>query len=399
MSAERSKQGMKYNLGVLGIGDISDVYLKNLKKYEIFKVTACAARNLEKARRKAQQHQIPKAYATAEELINDPEIDIILNLTVPAVHAEFNMQALKAGKHVYSEKPLASCFADAEKIVALAKEKGLYVGCAPDTFLGGRLQTIRNLLDQGVIGEVVAASAFVAYHGIEWFHPNPDFFYKEGAGPMLDIGPYYMTALLSLLGPVKRCCSITRKTFDKRIIESQPRKGEKIDVEVDTHIAGNLEFMNGAIATMITSFDIWESELPRIELYGTKGTICIPDPDPLDGPNLFGGQVLLRTKDECRWKELPRQNLRSEWKEVPVMHPFNETSHQENSRGIGLVDMAYAIRDGREGRASGEMALHSLEVMEGMLKSGNDDCFYHMKTTFELPQSLPIDFPKNEGTK
>ncbi len=312
---------MKFNVGVLGIGDISDVYFQNLKKYDIVNVMGCASRSLEKAQKKENQHHIPKAYATAQELIADSEIDIVLNLTLPAVHAELNMQALQAGKHVYSEKPLAAAFAED------------------------------------------------------------------------------MTALLSLLGPVKKCCAMSKRTFSERTIESAPKRGEIIPVEVDTHITSNLELANGAIATMITSFDIWESELPRLELYGTKGSICIADPDPVDGPNLFGGKVLLRTMDNYRWKGLPRQQPFSEWEEVPIVHPFNETSHQENSRGIGLVDMAYAIRDGRQARAKGQMALHSLEVMEGILQSGAEERFYHMKTTFERPQPLPVDFPQSEDKK
>lgn len=387
----------KFNIGVLGIGDISDVYFNNLKKYDIVNVVACAGRDLEKARKKANQHNIPKAYATSRELIQDPEIDIILNLTVPEVHAQLTIEALQAGKHVYTEKPLGATLEEGEKILALSQEKGLYVGCAPDTFLGGRLQTCRKIIDEGRIGEVVAASAFVVSHGHEWFHPNPEFFYKPGGGPLLDIGPYYITALLSLLGPVKSCCAMSRRTFDQRTIESEPRRGETIKVEVDTHITGNLEFVNGAIATIITSFDVWDSELPRIEIYGTKGTICINDIDPLDGPNLFGGPVLLRTKENYRWKGLPRQSSFIDWEEVPVIHPFNEISHQENSRGIGLVDMAYAIRDQREERASGKMAFHSLEVMEGLLKSAKEGCFYHVKSTFERPEPLPIEFPKSEG--
>jgi predicted dehydrogenase len=387
----------KYNVGVLGIGDISDIYFNNLKKFDIVNVMACAGRDLNKAVEKAKQHTIQKAYATSRELIDDPEIDIILNLTVPAVHAELTMEALHAGKHVYSEKPLAATIEDAEKILVLAKEKGLYVGCAPDTFLGGRLQTCRKMIDEGKIGKVIAASAFVVSHGHEWFHPNPDFFYKPGGGPLLDIGPYYMTTLLSLLGPVKSCCAMARRSFDKRTIESEPRRGETIEVEVDTHITGNLEFVNGAIATFITSFDVWDSELPRLEIYGEKGTICINDIDPVDGPNLFGGEILLRTKENYRWKGLPRQKPFSDWDVLPVAHPFNEISHKENSRGIGLVDMAYAIRDQREERASGKMAFHSLEAMEGLLKSAKEGCFYHLKSTFKRPEPLPIDFPNSEG--
>lgn len=387
----------KLKVGILGLGDISDVYINNLKKYDIVEVAACAARDLEKAKEKANQHKIEKAYATANDLFADPEIDIILNLTIPAAHGALNLMALNAGKHVYSEKPLAATFQEGKKILDSAKEKGLCVGCAPDTFLGGRLQTCRKIIDEGGIGEIVAASAFVLHHGVEWFHPNPDFFYKSGAGPLLDIGPYYMTALLSLIGPVKRCCAMASKSFDKRRIESEPRRGEFIDVEVDTHLTGSLEFVNGAIATIVTSFDVWDSDLPRIEIYGTKGTLCIPDRDPLDGPNLFGGEVFLMTEERSRWKYLPRTDSGSAWEKVPIRHLFNSTSHKENSRGIGLVDMAYAIRNGRKARADGEMALHSLEAMEGLLKSAREGRFYSLESTFDRPEPLSLDFPESEG--
>ena len=387
----------KYNVGVLGIGDISDVYIKNLKKYDIVNVVACAGRNLLKAQEKAAAHAIAKAYATPAELVADANVDIILNLTLPAVHAELNIMALEAGKHVYTEKPLAATFKEGEKLLALAQKRGLSVGCAPDTFLGGRLQTCRQLIDEGQIGEVTGASAFVVSHGHEWFHPNPDFLYKPGGGPLLDIGPYYVTALVSLLGPAKRCCAMSKRTFATRIIESQPNKGKTIDVEVDTHISGNIEFANGAIATLIASFDVWDSELPRLEIYGTKGTICIRDIDPVDGPNLFGGPVLLRTVDNYRWKGLPRQIPYSEWTEAPNEHRFNETSHRENSRGIGLVDMAYAIRDRRPERASGAMALHCLEIMESLLASASEGRFYHLKSSCARPEPLSVNFPESES--
>jgi predicted dehydrogenase len=387
----------KFNVGVLGIGDISDVYINNLKKYNIINVVACAGRNLQKAQEKAAAHALAKAYATPAELVADANVDIILNLTLPAVHAELNIMALEAGKHVYTEKPLAATFKEGEQLLALAQKRGLSVGCAPDTFLGGRLQTCRQLIDEGQIGEVTGASAFVVSHGHEWFHPNPDFFYKPGGGPLLDIGPYYVTALVSLLGAAKRCCAMSKRTFATRVIESRPNKGKTIDVEVDTHISGNIEFTNGAIATLIASFDVWDSELPRLEIYGTKGTICIRDIDPLDGPNLFGGPVLLRTVDNYRWKGMPRQTPYSEWTEAPSDHRFNETSHRENSRGIGLVDMAYAIRDRRPERASGPMALHCLEIMESLLASASEGRFYHLKSSCSRPEPLSVNFPESES--
>ncbi|MEZ5448425.1 MAG: Gfo/Idh/MocA family oxidoreductase, partial [Thiolinea sp.] len=245
-------------------------------------------------------------------------------------------------------------------MLELAGQKQLRIGCAPDTFMGGRLQTCRKLLDDGVIGDIVAVSAFMAYRGVESFHPAPDFFYQHGAGPLLDMGPYYLSALLSLLGPVARCCAMSRRSFAQRTISSQPLAGQVIDVEVDTHVTGSLEFVSGALATLMISFDVLESELPRLEIYGSKGTICIADHDPLDGPNLFGGELLLRTEQDYRWAHFPRDRQDSEWQRVPVQHPFNSTSHEENSRGIGLVDMVLALQQGREERASAALALHSL---------------------------------------
>lgn len=313
------------------------------------------------------------------------------------MHAELNLAALEAGKHLYTEKPLAASFTESRQIIDLAKQEGLYFGSAPDTFLGGRLQTCCKLIDEGAIGDIVGASAFVVSHGHEWFHPNPDFFYQAGASPLLDIGPYYVTALLSLLGPVRYCSAMASRAFDTRVIESKPRRGETIEVEVDTHITGNLEFVSGAIGTFITSFDVWDSELPRLEIYGTRGTLCLADIDPVDGPNLFGGKVWLRTRDNYRWKTMPRQHPLSNWEEVPCEHPFTSTSHAQNSRGIGLVEMAYAIRQGREERASGQMALHAMELMEGLLTSARERRFLELTTRFERPAPLPVDFPHSES--
>jgi predicted dehydrogenase len=385
-----------FNVGVIGIGDISDVYINNLKTYDIVNVVACAGRDLEKARHKAETHGLRKAYATPQELIADPDIEIVLNLTLPAVHAELTTMALKAGKHVYTEKPLAATFREGERLLAFAKERGLMLCCAPDTFMGARLQTCRKLIDDGSIGEVTAATAFVVSHGHEWFHPSPDFFYKPGAGPLLDIGPYYVAALVSLLGPATSCVAMGKRTFDHRIIESEPNKGKVIDVEIDTHISGSIEFSNGALVTLVASFDVWDSELPRMEIYGTKGTICIRDIDPVDGPNLFGGQVLVRDVDNYRWKGLPRREPLPDWREAPVEHPFNDLGHRKNSRGIGLVDMAYALIAKREARASGAMALHSLEIMEGLLTSASERRFYDFESRCERPAALPVNFPDNE---
>lgn len=386
-----------FGVGVVGIGDISDVYLANLARFgDIVRVVGCAGRDVEKARRKAAQHNLPSAYATADELLSDDEIEIVLDLTTPDAHAALNLAALEAGKHLYSEKPLAATFAESRELLAVADAAGLRVGSAPDTFMGGRLQTCRRLIDDGRLGDIVGASAFFLSHGHEWHHPSPAFLYGAGAGPILDIGPYYVTALLSLLGPVASATAMASRTYPRRTIENGPRRGETFSVEVDTHVTGALRFASGALATIIATFDVWDSELPRIEIYGTEGTILVPDLDPLSGPNLFGGPVLFRDAASSRWRGVPRADPLPAWAEVPIEHPFTSTSHQDNSRGIGLVDMAYAIRDDRPSRASGEMALHAVEVMEGMLTSAREDRFVAMTTTFERPAALPVDWPAGE---
>ncbi len=387
----------RYGIGIVGIGDISDVYIRNLQRYaDIVELVACAGRDLDKAQQKAAEHGIPRAHATAADLIADAGVDIVLDLTVPSAHTSVNLAALRAGKHVYSEKPLAATFGESLELVETAAAASVRIGCAPDTFMGGRLQTCRRLIDDGTLGEIVGASAFVVSHGHEWHHPNPAFFYQPGGGPLLDIGPYYVTALLSLLGPVQTVAAMARRTFPERTIQTRPRLGATIPVEVDTHVTGTLRFASGALATLITSFDVWDSELPRLEIYGTRGTICIDDIDPLDGPNLFGGRVLFRDAEHARWRGMPRPYPLGEWTEVPIEHPFTSVSHQNNSRGIGLVDMAYALRDGRPERASGRMALHAMEVMEGMLASAAGDRFVAMTTTFERPAPMPVDWPAGE---
>lgn len=225
----------KLRVGVIGIGDISNVYLNNLKKYDAVEVVACASRGLEKAQRKAAEHGIPKAYASGMELIADPDIDIILNLTTPQAHYEYNLAALKAGKHVYTEKPLAMTFEQGRELVSLAKEKGLLIGCAPDTFLGGRLQNICELIDAAT-GPHHGRRRVVCRSRHEFHHPAPAFFYQPGAGPLYDMGPYYVTALLSLLGPVKRVCAMATKAGETRTVPSGPSKGQVLPVDVDTHI-------------------------------------------------------------------------------------------------------------------------------------------------------------------
>lgn len=380
----------KLRVGLIGTGVISDIYLKTCQKFDILDVVACGSLDVAESRAKAEKYKIPRV-CSPEEIIHDPEIECVLNLTIPAAHAEISMAALEAGKHVYSEKPFATSIEDGKKILALAEAKGLYVGNAPDTFLGGRLQTCRKLIEQGVIGEPAGVSAFAGTHGVERHHPNPIFYYKPGGGPILDLGPYYLTAMISLLGPVKRSCGFSKRTFDERMIESQPRYGEVMKVEVDTHVCGMLEFAGGVIGSIMTSFDIWDSQLPRLEIYGKEGTICIPDPDPVDGPNIFGGEVLYKTRETARWNYKPRVKGLENWDVAVNTHGYNE-----DSRGLGLADMAYAVRKKRPHRANGEMAYHVLEIILGLLDSSKKGEYSVLESSCSTPLPLPEDFPLSE---
>jgi len=380
----------KFRVGLIGCGVISDIYLKTCQKFEIVDIVACASLDFAESSRKAEQYNIPRV-CTSDEILHDPDIDCVLNLTIPAAHADISLAALEAGKHVYSEKPFVTRLEDGEKILALANSKGLTVGNAPDTFLGGRLQTCRKLIDDGLIGKPTGVSAFAGTHGVERHHPNPDFYYQPGGGPLLDLGPYYLTAMIALLGPVTRSCGFAKKTFHERMIESQPRYGELMPVEVDTHVCGTLEFANGVIGSLMMSFDIWDSQLPRLEIYGENGTLCIADPDPTDGTNIFGGQVLYKTRETARWSYRPRVPNLEHWNVAENSHGYNQ-----DTRGLGLVDLAYAVKDKRPPRASAEIAHHVCEIMFGILESSKNGAYSVLKSSCNMPAPLPEDFPLSE---
>ncbi len=352
-------------VGVIGCGNISGIYLKNAKTFAETEVTACADLVPERAITRAVEFGVPQA-STVDDVLADPKIEIILNLTVPKTHVGISLAALRAGKSVYSEKPLAVTRADGQRILAAARERNLRVGCAPDTFLGAGLQTARQLIDAGAIGEPVAATAFMVCHGHEGWHPDPEFYYQTGGGPMLDMGPYYLTALVHLLGPVRRVCGATRISFPERTITSAPKKGKSIKVEVPTHVTGLLDFASGAIGTIITSFDIWHANLPLIEIHGATGSLSVPD------PNGFGGPVRIRRAGDAQWADVPLA--------------FN---YAENSRGLGLADLAHALRTGRPHRASGDLALHVLDVMQAIHESSQGGAHINVTTTCARPASLP----------
>jgi predicted dehydrogenase len=352
-------------IGVIGCGNISDVYFESCKNFDSIEVVACADLLIERTKAKAKKHGIPKV-CTPNSILADPEIEIILNLTVPAAHGEVSLAALESGKHVHSEKPLALERKQAEQMLELAETKGLLVGCAPDTFFGGGLQTCRKIIDDGQIGDPVAATVFMMYHGPESFHPDPDFFYQPGGGPMFDMGPYYLTALAFLMGPVKKVAGMNRITFPKRQITSEPHAGETIKVTIPTHVTGLLEYVNGAIATIVTSFDVWEPYNPWIEIHGTLGSLRVPD------ANFFGGKVSLRAAGE------------EEWQDVPLTHGY-----LENHRGIGLADMAHALRSGRPHRANGQVGRHVLDIMHAIHEAAETGRHIPISTTCERPEPLP----------
>ncbi len=354
-----------FKVGIIGVGNISPAYIKGTRAFDILDLAACADIDLDKARKVAAENDIPTVY-TVDELLNDPEIDIVVNLTIPAVHAAVSLKALNAGKHVYSEKPLAIKLSDGKAIIDTAAAKGLRVGCAPDTFLFGQHQTARKVLDDGVIGVPVAAVGFMLGHGPERWHPNPDFFYAPGGGPMFDMGPYYVTCLVALLGPAVRVSGVARASFPTRTAKD----GRELPVTVPTHYTGTIEFASGAIATLITSFDVWGHRLPQMEIYGSVGSMTIPDPNGYDPREV---KVFVPDKHE--------------WDVITVSH------REDWARGIGLADMAYAIRDGRSHRASGELAYHVLEIMHAFETAYTNGTYVTLESTVERPEALPIGLP------
>lgn len=352
-------------IGVIGCGNISNAYFVAGQTFRNLKIAACADLDLARARAKADEFKVAKACAV-KELLVDPEIEIVVNLTVPRAHAEVALAALEAGKHVYGEKPLAVNRNDGRKILDAAKAKKLRVGSAPDTFLGGGIQTCRKLLDDGMIGRPVAASAFMMSCGHECWHPQPEFYYDIGGGPMLDMGPYYLTALINLLGPVKRVSGSAQKARAERMISSQPQYGKIMQVKVPTHYATTLDFTGGAVCSTIMSFDCQGSQLPFIEIYGDEGTLSVPD------PNSFGGPVKIFKKDKG-------------WAEAPLTHGYTK-----GSRSIGVADMANAIESGRPHRASGEMAFHVLDVMEAASEASAKSEYIEIASACERPAPLPM---------
>lgn len=361
----------RLRVGIIGCGKISGAYFKGCREFPILEVVACADLVPERARAQAAEFGVARAL-TPEELLADDAVELVINLTVPAAHAAVSGAAIAAGKHVWSEKPLAVERADGAELVRAAAAAGVLLGCAPDTFLGGGHQTCRKLLDDGWIGAPLHAAACMAGPGHESWHPDPAFYYRPGGGPMFDMGPYYLTCLIQLLGPVRRVTGLTCVTRPERLITSEPRRGERVPVAVPTHVQGLLQFAGGAQAAIITSFDVQAHRLPRIEVYGSEATLAVPDPNGPGGPVALGRN-------------------RQEWEAVPLSHGYAATS-----RGIGVADVAYALRGGRPPRASGELALHVLDVMHAIHEAAAGGRHVELTTTCERPAALPLGLPPGE---
>ncbi|MFP4501943.1 MAG: Gfo/Idh/MocA family protein [Candidatus Hydrogenedentota bacterium] len=355
----------RVNVGIVGCGNISDIYFKAGKRFDNLNIVACADLDVERCRDKAEEHGVPAACTTAE-LLADDTIEIVVNLTEPGAHYAVSMAAVAAGKHVHSEKPLALTRHQGREILDCAEAKGVRVGCAPDTFLGAAQQTARKAIDDGCIGEPVAATAFMQCHGHESWHPNPAFYYQAGGGPLFDMGPYYLTALINLIGPVRGVSGSARITFPERVATCKEREGEVIPVETPTHIAGTLDFTNGAIGTMVTSFDVWRASLHFIEVHGTEGSMQVPD------PNNFGGVVRI-------WRP-----GNEDWQELPYTHPY-----ADNSRGLAVAELAAAIREDRPHRASGDLAYHVLDIMQGFLDAAATGRRMELSTAATRPAPFP----------
>ena len=361
----------RVGVGVIGCGNISSAYLTAARKFPILDVVALADANPTAAEARGAEFGVPARPVDA--LLADPAVEVVLNLTLPKAHVEVGLKAIAAGKHVHSEKPLGVTLAEARMLVDAAAAEGLRLGCAPDTFLGGAHQTARQCVDEGLIGRPIGGTAFFMCPGHERWHPNPGFYYLAGGGPMLDMGPYYVTDLVNLLGPVATVSGVATRLRSERVVTSAPLAGSRVPVEVATHVTGTLVFANGAAVSMTMSFDVPRHKHVPIELYGEIGSLIVPD------PNSFGGKVEFATASE-------------DWREIPSGRAYADG----NYRILGVADMAQAIRSGRPHRASGTLAFHVLEVMEAFQVSSDRGRVVEVSSRPERPAPMPATLATGE---
>ena len=369
-------------VGVIGCGNIADTYFHSAKNFfNNFEIIACADLYPEASKRSAEKYNIKNL--SVEELLLNSEIELIINLTIPDAHFEVSKSILNSGKHSYSEKPIAIEFADGKELLKIAKSKNLYVGSAPDTFLGAAIQKSKEIIEEGSIGDIVLGSISMGVAGHEIWHPNPDFYYKYGGGPILDMGPYYFSALVNLLGPVKSVYSQSRTVFSQREIGSGNRKGEKIDVDIPTTLVSQIEFNSGALIDSFFSFDVYKHNKSHIELYGTKGAINVPD------PSYFGGEIKICTEKNSDWKTIKTDDMNLGRLDA------NRIGGEKNYRGIGVSEMIDSIKSYKENRCSGELSLHVLDIMQSIIKSAKVDQKINLESSTKVPDSF-LDSENNK---
>jgi predicted dehydrogenase len=365
MSAKR------LGIGFIGTGNISSAYLRAITGHEsmagfpVLDIKALADMRPEASQARADEFGLKSV--SIDDLLADPDVQLIINLTIPRAHVEVGLKCLAAGKHVYSEKPLGITYAEGKTLLDAANKAGLRIGSAPDTFLGGAHQEARAVVDSGALGQIVGGTAFFQCPGHESWHPDPAFYYDIGGGPVLDMGPYYITDLVNLLGPVARVSAMSSQLRQQRPITSEPKKGQIMDVKVDTHVTGALGFANGAVVQVGLSFDVAAHKHVPLEIYGTDASLIVPD------PNFFGGDV-----------ELRKRGREEQWTPVPVTQPYADG----NYRSLGVADMAQGILDNRPHRANGDLALHVLEVMEAFAIASREGRTIDIKTPVSRPEPL-----------
>ncbi|MFI2364584.1 Gfo/Idh/MocA family protein [Promicromonospora sp. NPDC019610] len=360
--------GQPLKVGIVGVGAIAGQYLSTFERLDAVRLVAVADLDADRAKAVAAEQGVRAL--TVAELTTDPEVDLVLNLTIPAAHAEIALQAIAGGKHVYGEKPLAVTPAEARTVLDAARAAGVRVGCAPDTVLGTGLQTARKAIDDGAIGLPVAATATMTTPGHERWHPNPDFYYQPGGGPLLDMGPYYVTALVTLLGPVESVVGAASHTRATRTIGSGPRAGETVPVDVDTHVTGVLRHVSGALSTLVMSFDSVATRASNIEVHGQAGSLVVPD------PNQFDGDVELH-------------ELGGSWQTLPP-----SAGYRDAGRGYGVADLA-TTPAGVPARADGELAYHVLEIMTALLAAADSGTTVAVESRCERPAAVPLsDAPR-----
>ena len=368
-------------IGLIGCGNIAETYFRAQDYFNNIKFVACADKFPEVSKKCADQYNIKSL--TVDEIIHDTNVDVILNLTIPQAHFEISKIALEAGKHVYSEKPMSIKYDEANELVNLAKDNNLYIGNAPDTFLGGGGQVARKFVDDGDIGKVLTGNFIFAFPGVQEFHPNPESWFQSGGGPVIDMGPYFFTTLVNLLGPVKNVRSRGKKFADQREYLVGPKKGKSFNVDISTSVMLDIEFANEAIVQGFISFDVQNHARNHMELYGTKGSLVVPD------PNMFGGPVLLS------------RELGSEWQEFSVEDKYlgktniinhsgrsNEAPKQSNYRGVGLSEMIYSIENNIQHRCNGDLALHVLDIIESTIIASETKKEVSLRSTCEQPKPL-----------